>query len=1119
MSWKRIRSHRERITAFFLVLVMSLTQLISTYALDDVECHVIKYTQDWLLQTLENAKNENKFFNADLVKLPFENDELKKTIVAEGEGMLLLDTVVEDDGCTAYVAMNPDSYEIAIFTVNFTDEKHNFKIDIQATEVSETTVDVYSKETVTEVTAEKPKEEAPAAPNPSEVNAGTGGEAEPVTPETPGNAEVDPAEKPTPDPVTGETTQPGGESANTGTDPQQAGDSAAEKDKNQEPEQTNGSSEPSKTDTTETGTSEPQKTENAETSADSDKKDSSAENKQENTENEVQPNVFDAIDNMVKDSENDSVVLTTSRVMNPAEESESQPAADQTSADSDADGSSGSGQSSETPAPAPETKDDSNSVPNSQDGNASEAGDTGTTPPTDSGTDATSGDETDKAADQTSEEPKPSDAAATEPAETVTEKLVTETLDIGDIGMAEIEIPSGGLGVFKTLLVLSVDNVTYLPAHLYDYNDGVRFGYADYYVGAYNGVVHGIGESQLRRQTTDGYYYFNSIYGVNPFPQQYTSGRGVNMKNYYSCEFPFLVDSNGYYEYDSDKRGAKLVGESGDYRVELLRSTGPNFGRRLDTDGRTYGFFPFNSQGDSNPNYYFGLNLSVSFTMPKDGKVNNKDMTFEFSGDDDMWVYIDGKLALDLGGIHDAMRGSINFSTGEIVHEKVYNAPRGVNRPVIWNLYDSKNYVSGSQKNVGIQKDNYMQHTLQIFYMERGAGGSNCKMRFNIQPIPKNSVSITKDASGVNSAITNEDFEFMIKTKNSYSDSFTAKQLDYTVDGVKRSTDANGRFTLRDGQTAYFEGITYVNVVETLSPNYNQAWKMAGSDLTFSSNDTGQIYTDSGSTSIVFLNQYKYTNLTGNLKISKNLSKGSPDDTEFGFYVAMNGVPYNGSAEVYTGTETTTCSVNNGILKLKANQYALIKGIPFGTAYEAYELLNDDYSLKAITHNGRAQSVTAHVTGRVSVRCINPVIAFTNEKKLIPLGSITVKNIIRDNWEAHGDPIFVYRLETIENGTLVGTIYDYIRYEDGETAQKQLVFENLPLGYTYRVVQEKALRYTLVSAYPDTASQGGYNDAYQSVEFDLTESNKDVGATFVNTKDRDLWFSHTDAARNSFTIG
>ena len=80
------------------------------------------------------------------------------------------------------------------------------------------------------------------------------------------------------------------------------------------------------------------------------------------------------------------------------------------------------------------------------------------------------------------------------------------------------------------------------------------------------------------------------------------------------------------------------------------------------------GFFPFNAgtEGEA-PKYHFGMNFNTTFNMTQNGKTNTgEDIIFEFTGDDDIWIYIDGKLVIDLGGIHDPISASINFASDTI---------------------------------------------------------------------------------------------------------------------------------------------------------------------------------------------------------------------------------------------------------------------------------------------------------------------------------------------------------------------------------------------------------------------------------------------------------------------
>ena len=119
-------------------------------------------------------------------------------------------------------------------------------------------------------------------------------------------------------------------------------------------------------------------------------------------------------------------------------------------------------------------------------------------------------------------------------------------------------------------------------------------------------------------------------------------------------------------------------------------------------------------------NFWFGMSLELDFYLPNrpgttdsSGNPGNQsvygdDMVFEFSGDDDVWVLIDGKLELDIGGIHPVKSGSINFTTGQVI----------VDGEVVSNV----SHIEPGE------------HTLTLYYLERGSSKSNCKIRFNLSP-------------------------------------------------------------------------------------------------------------------------------------------------------------------------------------------------------------------------------------------------------------------------------------------------------------------------------------------------------------------------------------------------
>ena len=244
-------------------------------------------------------------------------------------------------------------------------------------------------------------------------------------------------------------------------------------------------------------------------------------------------------------------------------------------------------------------------------------------------------------------------------------------------------------------------------------------------------------------------------------------------------------NESGYFEYDSTQNAAHL-NDDGTFTVydqlfAVNTSDGPT---------RTHGQFmpyneidtsviaPYTNQTDvlGNPlpdtdprkgeemfwadgpdaNYFFGMEMEAGFTQTASGlDAWGHDIIFEFSGDDDFWFYVDGELVLDLGGVHSAMTGSINFRTGEVkssrgnstlyeIFKKNYKA-RGLSDSEINAKLDEIFTTNSSGQHVF--KD-YTNHTMKMFYMERGAGASNLHMRFNLAAVKPGTVVLSKSISG-----------------------------------------------------------------------------------------------------------------------------------------------------------------------------------------------------------------------------------------------------------------------------------------------------------------------------------------------------------------------------------
>ena len=223
-------------------------------------------------------------------------------------------------------------------------------------------------------------------------------------------------------------------------------------------------------------------------------------------------------------------------------------------------------------------------------------------------------------------------------------------------------------------------------------------------------------------QLKDGYYVYDS-YGSNGSNGNYA------VYNFTTNSFD-VYDKAGVYKGDASKETNLGQFFPFDSASKVFDENGNNLSPKKIVDGST------------DLNHHFGMSMTTEFVQPNGGKTTKgEDMVFEFSGDDDVWVYIDGVLVGDLGGIHEKATLKINFATGEVKVGHVDGA-NGTKKEIENTTIKAKFDAAGADtKNF---RDNTFRdstkHTLNFFYLERGAGASNMSLKFNLTTLPSSEV-------------------------------------------------------------------------------------------------------------------------------------------------------------------------------------------------------------------------------------------------------------------------------------------------------------------------------------------------------------------------------------------
>lgn len=553
----------------------------------------------------------------------------------------------------------------------------------------------------------------------------------------------------------------------------------------------------------------------------------------------------------------------------------------------------------------------------------------------------------------------------------------------------------------------------------------------------------------------------------------FSTKEGTGKEFYSDANYLFKQDADGYYEYDSTKNFAQFNKNTKEFTVYKVPGSSKD---PIDLQqGSKHGsFFPFNTLGDhkywgipqiseKSPDFHFGMTMSAKFIQPKDGKINGNNMVFEFSGDDDVWVYIDGVLVLDIGGIHNSVSGSIDFAEGTV---KV-----GSNNYTLKNLFKE----AGAEKEGDFvsRKDifkDYTVHTINFYYLERGKGDSNCKLKFNLPTVPDGSVKVQKQLSNTDKEkYADVKFKFQLLVKDEKENYVPSTPNGILDDGRKVEFSEDKVFTLKPGQYATFSGLkanTKYRIKE-LGVSKNEYDKVFINDEVTTSQDGNVISNEATVGSrpwVIFTNKCSEKN-SRKLCITKKIKGDIPVNDKFDFEIKLNGQKYTGNyylqdseGNYYTSENgplkkaknKTVCgsAVNGVVSSVPAGYTVVLEQILAGTSFEVNEINlnptdygNPEYSIEA----AEDVNTTDKASGKIELGS-DAKVTVTNTRNNVASLEITKVNTSNQSLPGakftltlDGDSAKTYNVTSDENGLL--------KFENLSVGTYTLTETEAPSGY------------------------------------------------------------------------
>ena len=531
-------------------------------------------------------------------------------------------------------------------------------------------------------------------------------------------------------------------------------------------------------------------------------------------------------------------------------------------------------------------------------------------------------------------------------------------------------------------------------------------------------------------------------------------------------------------------------------------------------------------------NMGFGTEFTIPFTLSKDGKINGKDITFNFTGDDDVWVFIDDYLVLDMGGAHRMARGTIDFAQKNVTVERAFTPDKsttaawkdGATRANQTSTERLKTFADIKTDNgktfADIMANDSKVHTLKMFYMERGMFDSNMSVSFNFSPIPSG-LTLSKD---VDTKPVNDGLKSVVETKDNFDFTVTDTdprieynyEKDYNGTGIESETTKDGvvkgladnvyakNFEYTEADSKGNKGLkigTDFTITEKENSNYSTRWFVTDiSTLATKESGSGRISTfklgEAGSdvTKVNYNVNFVNTPKVGTVNITKAWDGDVPDtlkNTEFPFKVEvdLDGVAdeygYSPYPLEYTvdGKDSYTTEAD-GSFKLKCGQKAAFKGIPIGATVKVTETKTTDG--KSWVVSGQEFKESAAVTDGS-----NETLTITNATMTIPSDKVIYVEAGKDTF---------YKPANVETGYTVSKMSDGLTYTDKgfNGAEPNKSYTANYTGFN----SDGAIVNGTITVYTYQATNKVYVFDY-GLESDIAETNKNndglfQGGTFYN---------------------